>query len=113
MPEFIEVRAQGVDRLGPLLHDLLAGAKRHRPGLLGRGFVYTEGGPGGPAPYNAVSAPFRAAELAEPVVFTCGALPDAAEAARMQAEVGPKLAEAVQTLERLTGQPPTMTRTTT
>ena len=39
--------------------------------------------------------------------------PDAAEAARMQAEVGPKLAEAVQTLERLTGQPPTMTRTTT
>ena len=40
VPEFIEVRAQGVDRLDPLLHDLLAGAKRHRPGLLvfGHGF---------------------------------------------------------------------------
>ncbi|KGJ15117.1 IclR family transcriptional regulator [Paracoccus sanguinis] len=95
------------------LGDLAATRGRAQAELLARGFVYTEGGPGGPAPYNAVSAPFRAAELAEPVVFTCGALPDAAEAARMQAEVGPKLAEAVQTLERLTGQPPTMTRTTT
>ena len=42
MPEFIEVRAKGVDRFGPLLHDLLAGAKRHRPGLLGFGLGFDE-----------------------------------------------------------------------
>ena len=54
-------------QLAPL-GDLAATRGRAQAELLARGFVYTEGGPGGPAPYNAVSAPFRAAELAEPVL---------------------------------------------
>lgn len=78
--------------------------------LVARGFVFTPGGPDEAVPYNAVSAPFRGPDLPEPVVFTCGALPEAADAARMQTEVGPRLAAAVRSLETLTGQPPTLSR---
>lgn len=73
--------------------------------LIDHGFVLTPGSAAGPASYNAVSVPFRPAELAEPVVFTCGALPADAPLDRMQAEVGPALRAAVCRLERLTGQP--------
>lgn len=66
-----------------------------------RGFVST---PAGTAAYNAVSVPFRSSNLAEPVVFTCGALPTEAPIERMETVVGPRLAAAVRTLERLTGQ---------
>ncbi len=78
--------------------------------LTARGFVFTPGGPDAAAPYHAVSAPFRAPNLPEPVVFTCGALPDTADAARMETEIGPRLAEAIRSLERLTGQPSTLSR---
>lgn len=78
--------------------------------LLRCGFVFSPGGPGEPAPYNAVSAPFRGLDLPEPVVFTCGALPEAADAVRMETEIGPKLAAAIRSLEVQTGHPPTLTR---
>lgn len=70
-----------------------------------RNFVSTPAGTG-PAAYNAVSVPFRSGNLAEPVIFTCGALPTEASVERMESEVGPRLAAAVRTLERLTGQAP-------
>lgn len=94
----------------PPVPDLDAMRSGAQDELLARGFVFNRGGADALAPYNAVSVPFRGRDLAEPVVFTCGALPDAADAARMCAEVGPALAAAVRSLERLTGQPPTPIR---
>ena len=44
---------------------------------------------------------------------TCGALPPDATAERMQSEIGPRLAEAVRSLERMTGQAPHLTRSET
>ncbi len=78
--------------------------------LVARGFVFTPGGPDEAAPYNAVSVPFRGPDLAEPVIFTCGALPDAADALGMQTEVGPRLAAAVRSLETMTGRASTLSR---
>ena len=101
-----EFPASEVEPFGPMpqVRDR-AGAE-----LTARGFVFTPGGPDAAAPYHAVSAPFRAPNLPEPVVFTCGALPDTADAARMETEIGPRLAEAIRSLERLTGQPSTLSR---
>jgi len=82
-----------------------------REALTRRGFVSAAAGGGTPAAYNAVSVPFRSSNLAEPVVFTCGALPTEASSDRMDSEVGPRLAAAVRTLERLTGQGPSVIRT--
>lgn len=87
------------------MDDLLADRPQVRAELARAGFVSTPAG-SGPAAYNAVSVPFRSGNLAEPVIFTCGALPSEASVERMEAEVGPKLASAVHTLERLTGQAP-------
>ena len=55
---------------------------------------------------HAVSVPFRPRDMAEPVVFTCGALPDDLSEARMQERVGPALRTAVATLETALGQAP-------
>ncbi|MDO5370928.1 IclR family transcriptional regulator [Paracoccus sp. (in: a-proteobacteria)] len=93
-------RLPGRDALQALLDD--------RPQALAdmalQGFISTPAGSGMTAAYNAVSVPFRSGNLAEPVVFTCGALPAEASVERMETEVGPRLAAAVRTLERLTGQ---------
>ena len=75
-----------------------------------QGFVSTPAGSGMSAAYNAVSVPFRSSNLAEPVVFTCGALPAEAPIKRMETDVGPRLAAAIRTLERLTGQAPGLVR---
>ena len=74
--------------------------------LLGSGFVIAD-----PADYfapdiHAVSVPFRASELGEPVTFGCGAMPRDLSEARMRTEVGPALRDAVRELERLLGRPP-------
>ncbi|MET4103512.1 DNA-binding IclR family transcriptional regulator [Roseovarius sp. MBR-78] len=68
------------------------------------GYVLTD-----PAEYfapsiHAVARPFQPADLSEPVIFTCGALPQDLSVARMRSEVGPGLAVAVQELERIMGQ---------
>lgn len=55
---------------------------------------------------HAVAAPFHPREWGEPVIFTCGALPDVLSVARMTAEVGPALRIAVGELERMMGQAP-------
>lgn len=89
---------------GEAARSLLADRPRAHAELVARGFVSTPAGPDSAAPYNAVSVPFRNGNLAEPVVFTSGALPAEASAERMEAEVGPKLVAAVRSLERLTGQ---------
>lgn len=57
---------------------------------------------------HAVAVPYSARDLSEPVIFTCGAMPDGLSLKRMQAEVGPKLRATVQELERLMGQGPTL-----
>ncbi len=72
--------------------------------IVTQGFVITD-----PASYfavniHAVAVPFMARELGEPVIFTCGAMPEALSVARMQNEVGPKLLAAVRDLERMMGQ---------
>ena len=86
------------------LDALLADRPKALANMALQGFVSTPGGDGMPAAYNAVSVPFRSGNLAEPVVFTCGALPTEAPTERMDTVVGPRLAAAVRTLERLTGQ---------
>ena len=88
------------------LDALLANRPQALAGMALQGFVSTPAGSGMPAAYNAVSVPFRSGNLAEPVVFTCGALPAEASIERMETDVGPRLAAAVRTLERLTGQAP-------
>lgn len=72
--------------------------------LAAKGFVRTAGGAQSGVAYNAVSVPFRPGELAEPVTFTCGALPDTADLDRIDTQIGPMLSEAVRRLERMTGQ---------
>jgi DNA-binding IclR family transcriptional regulator len=72
--------------------------------LLGRGFVIND-----PAAYfapsiHAVARPFQSRDLSEPVIFTCGAMPEDLSEARMRDEVGPALNAAVQELERIMGQ---------
>jgi len=52
----------------------------------------------------AVSKPFHAYDLNEPVVFSCGAMPKDLSQERIRTEVGPKLAHTVQGLERMLGQ---------
>lgn len=89
---------------------LLAGRQKGLADMATQGFISTPAGHGMSAAYNAVSVPFRSGNLAEPVVFTCGALPAEAPVARMETEVGPRLAAAVRTLERLTGQAPGLIR---
>ena len=92
------------------LNELLADRQQARADMALQGFVSTPAGSGSPAPYNAVSVPFRSGNLAEPVVFTCGALPSEASVERMETEVGPRLIAAVRSLERLTGQVPSLIR---
>lgn len=53
---------------------------------------------------NAVSVPFHSRELSEPVVFTCGAVPEQLTREQLLAETGPALRSAVEELNRLTGQ---------
>ncbi|MCK0168517.1 IclR family transcriptional regulator [Jannaschia sp. S6380] len=53
---------------------------------------------------HAVAVPFHPRELSEPVVFTCGAMPDVLSVARMRQEVGPRLRDTVGELERIMGQ---------
>ena len=72
--------------------------------LVTNGFVVTQ-----PSEYfapniHAVAVPFHARDLSEPVIFTCGALPEVLTVERMQTELGPKLRNTVQELERIMGQ---------
>ncbi|WP_417667521.1 IclR family transcriptional regulator [Roseibium sp.] len=77
--------------------------------LLAKGFSITPPDDYFAANIHAVSKPFHSRDLAEPVVFTCGAMPQDLSVERMETEVGPKLNEAVKELERMMGQPPSMT----
>ncbi|WP_179381151.1 IclR family transcriptional regulator [Jannaschia marina] len=53
---------------------------------------------------HAVATPFHPRDLSEPVIFTCGAMPEMLTVARMQEEVGPRLRATVAELERIMGQ---------
>ena len=72
--------------------------------LLTSGFVIADPDDYFAANIHAVSKPFHSRDLSEPVVFSCGAMPADLTVQRMQTEVGPKLNEAVQELERIMGQ---------
>ncbi|MDP3417245.1 IclR family transcriptional regulator [Falsiroseomonas sp.] len=98
-----EIERIAAERL-PGLEVMLADRPQALADMALQGFISTPAGSGMTAAYNAVSVPFRSGNLAEPVVFTCGALPAEAPVERMETEVGPRLAAAVRTLERLTGQ---------
>ncbi len=77
--------------------------------LIGRGFVIMPPDEYFAANIHAVSKPFHARELAEPVVFTCGAMPQDLSVERMETEVGPKLTDEVKELELVMGQPSSIT----
>ena len=53
---------------------------------------------------HAASVPFQPSDLGEPVVFTCGAVPDDLPLERLHKIVGPALRASVSELERLMGQ---------
>lgn len=74
--------------------------------LVSRGFAIADPASYFSAGIHAVSTPFFARDLAEPVVFSCGAAPDGLTMERMVAEVGPKLRAAVRDLETTLGLPP-------
>lgn len=78
--------------------------------LITQGFVIADPSEYFAANIHAVSVPFQPRDLNEPVVFTCGAMPEALSVERMQTEVGPKLRAAVQELERVMGQGPSVNR---
>ncbi|CTQ51379.1 IclR family transcriptional regulator [Jannaschia donghaensis] len=74
--------------------------------LLTRGFAIAD-----PAQYfasqiHAVATPFHPRDLSEPVIFTCGAMPEMLSVERMEADVGPKLRATVSELERILGHAP-------
>ena len=77
--------------------------------LVARGFSITAPSDYFASSIHAVSKPFFSRDLAEPVIFTNGALPQDLSVERMEREVGPKLNEAVKELERMMGQPPSTT----
>ncbi|WP_269586118.1 IclR family transcriptional regulator [Roseibium sp. Sym1] len=77
--------------------------------LVARGFSITPPEDYFATTIHAVSKPFSTRDLAEPVIFTCGAMPQDLSVERMETEVGPKLNDAVKELERMMGQPPSMT----
>jgi DNA-binding IclR family transcriptional regulator len=72
--------------------------------LVGRGFAIVPEALRYAASVNAVSVPYFAGEFGEPVAFTCGALPEMLDYARMQEEVGPALHAVVRDLETKTGR---------
>jgi DNA-binding IclR family transcriptional regulator len=67
------------------------------------GYVITDPESYFAANIHAVAVPFLARELGEPVIFTCGAMPEALPVVRMQGEVGPKLLRCVRDLELMMG----------
>ncbi len=100
-------RASGDRGLTP---DRAAGIRRAAyEQLVTRGFSITPPDQYFAANIHAVSKPFHSRDLSEPVVFTCGAMPQDLTLERMETEVGPKLNEAIIELERMMGQPPSIT----
>ncbi|MFQ1702378.1 IclR family transcriptional regulator [Loktanella agnita] len=74
--------------------------------LMKQGFAIAD-----PASYfasqiHAVATSFQPKDLAEPVIFTCGAMPEMLSVDRMQQEVGPRLRATVGELERMLGHAP-------
>ena len=72
--------------------------------LVTTGFVVTDPSEYFTANIHAVATPFHSRDLSEPVIFTCGALPEVLSVPRMRTEVGPRLRETVQELEQMMGQ---------
>lgn len=80
--------------------------------LITRGYSITPPDEYFAANIHAASKPFFARDLAEPVVFTCGAMPQDLSLERLETEVGPRLNDAVKELERIMGQPASITMRT-
>ncbi|MBP0482125.1 IclR family transcriptional regulator [Sagittula salina] len=80
--------------------------------LITRGFSITPPDEYFAASIHAAARPFFARDLAEPVVFTCGAMPQDLTLERLETEVGPRLNDAVKELERMMGQPASITMRT-
>ncbi|MEM7709486.1 MAG: IclR family transcriptional regulator [Pseudomonadota bacterium] len=74
--------------------------------LLAKGFVVADPAAYFAANIHAVAVPFHPRDLGEPVVFTCGALPEMLPVKAMEDRVGPALRDGVRELEHMMGQPP-------
>lgn len=77
-----------------------------RDQLFARGFMITDPGEYFSGNIHAVATPFQSRDLAEAVVFTCGALPVDLSVTRMETDVGPRLRRAVKELEQRLGMLP-------
>ena len=77
--------------------------------LISQGFVIADPDIYFSSNIHAVSTPFHTRDLAEPVLFTCGATREDLTLERMRNEVGPKLKAAVKELELIVGQPSSIT----
>lgn len=78
--------------------------------LIAQGFVVAPQKTRYASTVSAVSVPYFATEFGESVAFTCGALPRDLPDARIVAEVGPALRDAVRRLEHRTGNAPALAR---
>lgn len=78
--------------------------------LIGQGFAVAPAPTRYASTVSAVSVPYFATEFGESVAFTCGALPRDLPDARIVAEVGPALRDAVRRLEHRTGHAPALAR---
>ncbi|MFZ7092441.1 IclR family transcriptional regulator [Primorskyibacter sp. 2E233] len=108
--DLFETTVAAADGDRGLTPERAAEARRDAYGqLIAQGFSITDPGQYFTANIHAVSKPFLARDLAEPVVFTCGAMPEDLTMERMRTEVGPKLNAAVCELERIMGQPGAIT----
>ncbi len=77
--------------------------------LLAQGFAITDPDDYFAPGIHAVARPFQSRDLSEPVIFTCGAMPNDLSIDRMRDDVGPGLNAAVQELERIMGQRSSLT----
>ncbi|MCF3973405.1 IclR family transcriptional regulator [Paracoccus salsus] len=90
---------------GPLDGGALSDLRREgRDQLIEQGYAVIPPGLRHSRNISAVSVPFRSSRLAGPVSFSCGALDDALPIDRIHADVGPRLRQTVQQLQRMIGQ---------
>ncbi len=100
---FVAALNQGkFDAMGP--DDLLIEQRATgRAQLARQGFTFVNRDKRFANTINAVARPYFASDLGEPVVFTCGAVPETLTDERIITEVGPALRDIIRDLEMKTG----------
>lgn len=106
-PEGLQQAVADADGDRDLTHERAQQIRRDAGGqLLAQGFAIADPEHYFAAQIHAVATPFHPRDLSEPVIFTCGAMPEMLTVARMQQQVGPALRTTVSELERILGHAP-------